>query len=217
MATTKGKLGEQIIRLARAGNPSHPGIKDEEVWELIGQVVNRLLKTEQLTIDLPQGETIPDGAVIAHFGNIDVEQWKDRSRAKLPCVPIRLPRGMGVFRVGPTDEADAQYIPIPAGQSSFITKQKVMSELLGQVGYEVKNDGDGTYAVFTRDLTTDNVEEVDMELIVMDISHYGEWDPLPVSADMEITIVEQVLQMIGIDKVPDKIIDAVSEPTKLKA
>lgn len=212
MATTKGKLGEQIKRLHKAGMPSHPGLKDEEYFELIGQVVNQLLKVEHFSMDLGNGESIPPGSVMAHYSEIAVEQWKNRSRIELPAMPVRLPRNLGVFRIAPTDDPTAQYIPIPAGQSGFIAKIKVMNELLGQVGYEVL----GNYAVFTRDLTSEDIESVDVDLIVMDVSSLGAYDMLPIAPDMELQVITEVLKLIGIEPVPDKVIDPGSEPSKIK-
>jgi hypothetical protein len=114
---------------------------------------------------------------------------------------------MGVFLVAPDDDEEAQFIPVPAGQSGFIKKQGLMSDLLGQVGYEVK-DG---HCVFTKEIDG----PVQMHLVVMDFAKYDEMDILPLPAELAKNVVEEVVKFYIDESFPDKIVDSGSEPTKL--
>jgi hypothetical protein len=206
---TRYKLTEQIKRLIKGGNPSSSSnIWDAEIMMAIGQVINKLLKTDYFSTNLPSGETMPSGYVLASYDGIQVERYKDRSRAKMPVTPILLPRNLGVFHVGPQDEPDCFYIPIPAGQGRFISSQDMLSDLLGIGTYE-QQDG---WVVFDRDVTG---SKVNMQLVVMDIDKYSDYDVLPVPADMEMDIVEAVVARFSREPIADKVVDANTEPTKM--
>jgi hypothetical protein len=199
---TKGKLVEQIrLQLGE------PRVEDEEIEIYLGQVVNSLFKTEFMSVTLPSGETTPSNAVIATYDGILVEKYKNRSRAKLPVNPIRMFRNMGVYHVGPDDNLECQYIPIPQGQGSMIKSQKLLNELIA-TGYEVHDN----YVEFTNDLTG---QKVLMRLVIMDVDKYGPYDQLPIPADLEGVVVEKVLQMFTQKQPQDKIADMSSQPTKL--
>jgi hypothetical protein len=101
-----------------------------------------------------------------------------------------------------------QYIPLQAGQSAFFAKQKLISDLLGVVGYEVR-DG---YVIFTEDITaTKDVDFVDMQLIVMDFEKYSDYDQLPLPADMAAAVVEEVYQMLLQTPPPNKKVDSIDK------
>ncbi|MEJ7914094.1 MAG: hypothetical protein WKF70_13120, partial [Chitinophagaceae bacterium] len=96
MATTIYKITEQAKRLIKGGSPSAgSNIWSEEVKEYIGQCLNKLLKAEHLGVNLPSGESIPAGCILASYDGMAVEPWKTKSRAKLPAMPIQLPLSMG--------------------------------------------------------------------------------------------------------------------------
>ncbi len=208
MATTIGKISEQAKRLIKGGNPSvGSNVWTEEVREYIGQIVNGLLKTEYIGVTLPSGESIPAGHVLASYDNIQVEEWKNRSRAKLPAIPVMLPRNMGVYHVGPNDDPDCFFIPVQPGQGMLL-KNQLINDLLTTT-YEVR-DG---YVI------TSKVIDVPLmiQLVVMDISKYGEFDLLPIPADMEKTVVDTVVARYSNEPRPDKVVDSGSEPSKIQS
>jgi hypothetical protein len=201
-------LVDQIKRVLAGSNPSSPAIWDEEIKAYAKQVINTLLNTSYFQTVLPSGDTIPDGYVMAVYTGIPVERWQKKSRAKLPAYPIRLPKNMGVFLVAKNDDEEDQFIPVPSGQSGFIKSQGLMSNLIGKVGYEVK-DG---YVVFTKDIDD---ELVQMHLVVMDFDHYTDTQILPIPAEMTKTVVEEVVKLYSVHATSDKLIDSNTEPTKL--
>ena len=204
-APTIYRLSEEILKIISGGKiPVATGISFNEVKIAVGQVANSLLKTEYFQINVKGGELIPNGAVIGYYSNIVVEKWKNKSRAKLPIKPQKLPRDIGVYSVFPSDDPDNEFIPIEMGQWGLLKSQPLINNLLGQVGRETVGD----YVYFTRDITIpgENVT-VDMRLVIMDISLYGDYDLLPILPEHEWQIKQEVVKMYSGEPVPDKLSD----------
>lgn len=103
-----------------------------------------------------------------------------------------------------------QYIPLQNGQPAFIKEQNLINDLLGEVGYEVR-DG---YVVFTEDITDangENVNSVDMQLVVADLDNYGDYDLLPLPSDMAAQIVTEVVALLMPTPSPDLRVDSRAE------
>lgn len=103
-----------------------------------------------------------------------------------------------------------QYIPLQNGQASFIKEQNLINNLLGEIGYEVR-DG---HVVFTEDITDpngENVNSVDMQLVVADLDNYGDYDPLPLPSDMAAQIITEVVALLMPAPQPDKRVDSMVE------
>lgn len=102
-ATTKFLIAEQISVLLKGGDRSASTTMEMPVIiKLVEQLINQSLKVDYFNTHLAAGETIPDGLVLANYEKIAVEVYKKNySRAKLPAIPISLPRNMGVFAVQP--------------------------------------------------------------------------------------------------------------------
>lgn len=102
-------------------------------------------------------------------------------------------------------QAIPSFIPIQAGQSQFLTSMDpIINNLLGQVGYEI-HEG---YAIFTEDITkTLQVNNVMMQLVVMDLSKYTDFDILPIGADLEAAIIEEVFMLFAKQLPTDKVND----------
>jgi len=99
--TTKYIIAEQVQMLLKGGNPSAASsVELSDIMRNIGQVVNSMYKTEQLSINMPSGETMPEGAMLATYEDIDVVSWKGVSKSTLPVMPISLPRNIGVYHIG---------------------------------------------------------------------------------------------------------------------
>jgi len=99
-----------------------------------------------------------------------------------------------------------QYIPLQNGQAAFLKEQNLINDLLGIVGYEVR-DG---YVVFTEDITDAdgaNVNAVDMQLVVMDMDHYSDYDLLPLTADMAAQVIQEVAALLMQTPPPDTRVD----------
>jgi len=202
---TKIYLQEQVQALLAGGDPS-AGAKYEPrmVLSFIQQAVNNRLKSEYFSVTLPNDETIPDGLVLATYESIAVEPYMDRSRSKLPAMPVSLRRGMGVYFVG--ENLDEPFIPLQSGQNSLIKSQNLINTLFGQPAYE-KEDA---YVVYTKDITrlATPITSVIMKLVVMDFEKYDDYDILPLSAEMGAEIVTQVYGLLVGTPPPDKRVDS---------
>jgi len=207
---TKHLIAEQVKRLLKGGDPSVASrVHGAEIKMAIGQVINQLLKVEYFSITLPNGETIPEGAVLATYDNVPVVTYKNVSKSVLPAMPVKLIRNMGVYHIGETDDVHCGYIPIQPGQFMFIKEQQLISTILDQVGYEVS----GTDIIYTEDLTAASpaITEVMMKLVIMDIGEYTDYQMLPISADMQWTVIQEVFKMFSAEGIPDRTVDSGAE------
>jgi hypothetical protein len=210
MATTRHKLYEQIHRILTGGDQAVASPFERlEIIEAIGQVINSLLKAESYA-GMTDGDIPPSGLILAHYGGIAVAQYKTNyALATLPAVPVRLPKNMGVFSIGPTDDPFCSYIPVPAGLYQMISEEPLISDVLGQVAYEIR----GNKVVFTTNIVaaSPSVTAVDMVLVVMDISTLSDTEPLPIPAEMEVQVITGVLQLLGIKPPTNDKVDPVTE------
>lgn len=212
MAQTLYRLAEQAYSLIEGGDPGvASSISFNEVKIACGQVINQLLKTEYFSTNIQLGETIPNASVIAKYEDIAVSQIGNKSKAVLPVKPLMLPRNMGVWSVYLPDEPDKEFIPLQMGQSSLLKSQLMINNLLGQVGYEVR----GLDIYFTKDITQGGQPtNVNVELVIMDISQYGDYDILPVPPEMEWQIVQEVYKLYITQPIADKVVSATSKEEK---
>lgn len=205
MATTIYRLAEECLKIISGGKiPVATGVSINELKISVGQVANNLLKIDYIQINARQGEMIPNGAVLGYYSGLVVESWKNKSRVKLPVKPQKLPRDMGVWSVFLSDEPDKELIPLQMGQWSLLQSQPLLNNLLGQVGRETY----GEYVVFTKDITVPGENTtVDMRLVIMDISQYGDWEVLPILPEMEWQIKQEVVRLYSGEPIPDKTVD----------
>lgn len=212
------RLAEQIMNLIEGGDlAAASSIGYNELKISCGQVINSLLKSEYFSINAKYGEAIPNGSVLCFYEGIEVFSSNGKSQCTLPIKPLKLPRNMGVWAVYPryTNDSnygyDKEFIPLQMGQGGLIKSQPMINDLLGQVGYECFGDK----LIFTKDIKSLFPDVVlAMRLAVMDISQYGDYDPLPVLPEMEWEIVTQVYKMYSTQPVPDKIVDATVKENK---
>jgi len=216
MAQTIYRLAEQAYSLIEGGDPGvASSISLNELKISCGQVINQLLRVDYFNTNIKMGETIPNSTVIAKYENIPVYQnGTGRSKATLPVKPLMLPRNMGVWSIYLTEDPLTDFIPLQMGQSNLLRSQLMISDLLGQVGYEVR----GLDIYFTKDLTTlfHNTSGVFVtaELAIMDIANYGDYDILPVPPEMEWQIVQEVYKLYITQPTADKIVSATSKEDK---
>lgn len=205
MATTKYKLAEQVVRLLNGGDiPVASKVHILEAKVAVEQVVNKLLKMEYLNLNIPTAELIPNGASIATYVSIPVEQYNGRSKSTIPAMPLKLPRGIGVYQIFDPANMDCPFIPLEMGQWGMLKSQPLINNLLGQVGYEWY----GTDIVYTTDLTQPDPVFVTIRLVVLDMSKYTDYDILPVPADMEWEVVQEVYKLFSTEPVADKLVDS---------
>ena len=192
--TTRYKIVEQVNRLI-AGNPVISGrVHPNDIRLLVEQVANKMLKADHFAVNVPEGDTIPNNLMMFSYDNVPVTTYKTtRSRAKLPSIPISLPRNMGVFHISKTDAIDEPFIPIPSGMYGIIKPQALLGDLSGLIGYEVV----GSDVIFTKNLPGLGVNSVFMRLVGVDMSQLSDYDILPIPQDMEVDIVTQVYNILA--------------------
>lgn len=193
MSTTKFKIAEQVDRLMGGQPVTNTTINRDDIMLLIGQVCNKALKADHFSVNMPEGDTVPNNCMIIPFDDIAVETYKTtKSRAVLPFIPISLPRNVGVFHISKTDDIDNPFVPIPTGLWGIIQPQRLFGELSELIGYEVK----GKYVEFTKDLPGLGINTVYMLLVGVDFTTLSIYDPIPLSADMEIDVVQEVYKLL---------------------
>ena len=207
--TTIGKITEQIYRIYSGGNPSDDSeITKREIKSLVSQSINKLLKSEYLGVNRKDGDYFPPHSMISTYSVGSISTYETvKARAKLPVVPISLPRDMGVWSVSTSGDADQQYIPLQSGQYTLLSSQDVLQHLDNQVGYYV----DGQYLIFTKDITQSpySVSTLKVRLLTIDATTLDDYDIVQIAADMEDAIVKDVLQFLGVvPKVVDKVSDS---------
>lgn len=212
MAQTIYRLAEQIYSLIEGGDPGvASSISLNELKISVGQVINQRLRIDYFNSGLKLGEAIPNNAVIAKYDNILVSQYgNSQSKIKLPAKPMMLPRNMGVWSIYMPDEPEKEFIPLQMGQSNLLRSQLLLNDLLGQVGYEVR----GLDVYFTKDITTKVPVYVNVELAIVDISNYGDYDILPVPPEMEWEIVQEVYKLYITQPTADKVVSPTAKEEK---
>lgn len=212
------RLAEQCLSLIEGGDmPAASSLSIDELKIACGQKINELLKTEHFGVNIPMREQIPNGSVLGLYEDIAVTSWNGKSKATLPIKPLKLPRNMGVFAIYMKTSAngmydlDKEFIPLQMGQGALLKSQPMINNLLGQVGYECF----GMDVIFSKDLPSMfEYVRVAMRLAIMDISQYGDYDPLPLPAEMEWTIIQEVYKLYSTQPIPDKIIDSTVKEEK---
>lgn len=205
-------ISEQVQSLLEGGDPSAaPKFDLREISRTVIQIINTALKTQHFTQTMAGGENIPDGLVLAEYDNVAVETYKNVSRATLPAMPVSLPMNMGVYHVSKTDDVINGFIPFQPGELQMIGEDAFISDILGQIGYEPR----GKYIVFNKDITVGDdetrIEEVYLLLVVKDLSLYGDWDLLPISADLEATVIQQTFEFLKQQMPQDKKVDVINK------
>ena len=189
--TTKNKISEQVLYRVNGGvTKTNSVIQKEDVVEALSQMINTQFKTQHFAVTLPSGETIPDNLLMADYEAPVVTFGGHKSKCTLPIMPVTLPRNMGVFSVSPNEDFSNEYIPIQAGQDELLKGQPLISDLLGEVGYYVK----GKEIITAQDVTINNVTKLYLRLVIFDIAAYDDYDSLPIPADYETTIVDELVK-----------------------
>jgi len=213
------RLAESCLSLIEGGDIAEgSSLSYNEIKIACGNVINQLLKTEYFSINGKMGEVIPNGTTLGLYEGIDVVSYNGKSKATLPIKPIKLPRNMGIWAIyakyDPNDigyELDKEFIPLQMGQGGLIKSQPLLNDLMGQVGYE----NFGMDVIFTKDLKTlfPNIK-LAMRLAIMDISMYGDYDPLPILPEQEWQVIQEVYKLYSTQTIPDKLVDPTVDESK---
>jgi len=205
---TKYKIAEQILLMLKGGNiKAATTIELEDIMEAVGQYINSHFKQEQLSVNMPSGETIPEGVMLTYYDGLVPVQYKGVSKVTLPVTPISLPRNMGIMHLSRSNDINDGFIPTQNGQLALLKGERLISDMSGQVSYTPF----GNDCILSKDLTTETGVTVIAGLVVMDISKYGDFDPLPLPADMEATIIQEVFKLFSMQMQGAKLDDPSAE------
>lgn len=210
-------ISEQVMSLIEGGDsPNAAKFEREEVKRFVIQVINGMLKTQHLTEEMAGGEAIPDGTILAEYDNVAVEKYKNAARAELPAMPIKLPRNMGIYHVSRTTDIFNGFIPFGAGELQMIGEEPLLSDIMGQIGYEPR----GKYIYFNKDITTNDVDyritEVYMLLAVKDLTLYGDFDLLPINSSMELEVIQATYQLLTAQIPANKKVDVINKQPEVE-
>ena len=187
--STKYLISEQVITKLAGGYPDiADSVQKADLYKRIEQKVNAMYKMQHFSITLPSGEIYPENLAVATYEGITVTSSGLISTATLPVMPISLPRNAGVYLIYDPNYPDNAFIPIMNGQRQLLKTDALLSDLMGQITYEVK----GKTVRFNKDLTLLGTSTVTMELVTLDISQYSITDQLPIPADFEDAIVMEL-------------------------
>lgn len=201
---TKISISRQIqLRISQSGKTeAAAAVQLPDIVFAVGQKINQLLQSQYFNVVLPSGETVPDGLIIATYNNISVVKFGSKSKCKLPVMPVMLPKNIGIFQVSDKEDFSNLFIPMLPGEQFLLQSQDVISDLMGQYGYEPI----GAELVFNKNLLDNKIEEVFIRLIVSDVSMLGDYEMLPIPADYESIIVEDLFkQFVGIQNSDDAV------------
>lgn len=190
--TTKKIIAEQVLKRLDGGySDTADPIDERDVYKATEQKINALFKLRHLDTTLPSGETLPENAMIATYENIAVTSLDNgKSYATLPVTPISMTKNMGIFMIYDPTTPDNFFIPLQRSQLALLKADELLSDLMGSIGYEPKNQT----VTFTKDLTFFGINNVTMELCVFDMSKYSLTDRLPIPADMEDQIIQELVK-----------------------
>ncbi len=185
MPTTKAKITEQVQRIyARYVDRENISVLayKEEVMLLVEQSINAVLQASTVPSRRVGRAEIPQSSLIKYTVAVSSNQ------ATLPAFPITLDHDMGVWEiVDPTDPLTL-FVPVPM-QLAKVMQGTIIEGLQGQIGFY-------RYGPTVHFLSTAPAE-VDIYLLVSDLSQLGDNDPLPLSAGYEMEVILQVLQALG--------------------
>ncbi len=119
----------------------------------------------------------------------------------LPAHPIALPLSMGVWRVYQAGDINNPFIPVQPGEMALVANidHNNLSTIIGdKIAYELH---DNTKVKVNRPIGIVG-ETVNVQLLINDIDTYNSYDSLPIPNDMEATVIEDVLKLLGVSPPP---------------
>ena len=210
--TTKQKIATQIqliySRFVDKGNESDV-IDIREITLLVEQAINVILKLQVAESFKAGLVDVPQHCLIQYPCAVTSDPTNNRSYITLPAVPLDLPMSMGIWSISAPNSPLRPYIPIPA-QDLLVFQGTNVSWLEGQVGYSIS----GKKIYFTKDITLSpngSISTVNVELLVMDFSKFSATEYLPISPEVESSIISSVLEQIGNGRISQAELEAKKE------
>lgn len=185
-------ISEQIRRLYYGGHiPDDAELIEAEVNALVLQATARHLKLQHYENKKAGGHDIPSSSLVQYNVKLEADPDTGHYMAKLPAVPLSLPKDMGVWQVHERGNYENVFIPLISGWINR-TSSLYGNRLEGRMGYALQ----GSKLLFAKHPKLDKIKEVTLHLIVADISKLAPYDLFPAPADMVMTIIEDVLNIL---------------------
>lgn len=203
---TLERIAEQIYLQYSGTSLTSDSYKSiEEIKYLVVQQINRLLKVERLQETNLNDYRLPDNALITNYTVTNITADGERSFFKLPIMPIAAPHGMGLYEVILEDTVDnIEYELVPIDNAYYRTFMALYpnwnqyyafsNSFGGATGGWYKWDGGIKVYLASSDFASNH--RVKIKLLAIDIATLNENDLLPIPADMEATVIEQVLNLM---------------------
>jgi hypothetical protein len=201
----KGVFREQIFRLFYGGDiPDENGLQEEDIDLLIAQAINYFVKADLFQNMQLEGRSVSP-LFLSVYEDVAIEFNEKRNRyyVTLPASPISLPHGLATYSIGPMQDEEAAFIPLPAGWKA-LAKGQPHSTLEGNIGYE--QEGNRVYLVQGYDTNPEYKTYLKKVLVKMvaDISSLEDEDELPVPGDLLQTIRDYCLNELRKVKTAEK-------------
>jgi hypothetical protein len=201
--TTKNRIAEQVSRIyARFVDKENVSdILDlREVRLLVEQSMNKVLKIQTSEYFKAGSYEIPRSALITKACAVVSESpGLNRAYITLPAIPLNLPLDMGIWAITAPSQPLAPYIPLPA-QDVIVFQGTNVSYLENQIGYYLQ----GKRVYFTKDITltaNGTVTSVNVQLLVMDFREFADDEMLPISPEVEMDVINDVMVTLSNGKV----------------
>lgn len=163
----------------------------------------QILQTIQPTIlALPSKDGVTDSIEIINIRKCVYDvlpTYSDKSKATLPTQPINLPRGMGVWKLFSKSDPWVSYIPVSSGEM-FLYNGRNSTAIDNLNVYEYHDNK----TLILNKSVTDVPVDMQIQLLVVDPEQLGEYDLLPIPADMEFEVITSVLQIIQPQRASDE-------------
>lgn len=189
--TTLKSLTERILLILNDGSLSiDKDIDDVEIQHDIAGACAKQLSLISLSVNYNfDGASIPDGAMVATYTRLPVVKGDSGyCRVMLPAIPMNMPERVGMFALYPSGKPQNAFMYVPPG----IINQWRNNRLLNPIN-KIMYTAESKWADIYTDLIGAGITEVDAKICTVDINLLGDYDPLPISPDMEAAVIAEVL------------------------
>lgn len=188
--TTLYSISEQILKQFYGGVPSDDAtVTMNEVKRLVNQVSMKKLGAqfyERLQMD---DYSVP-GCMITTYRDLPIEKDEVSGSlfTKLPVHPISLALDMGVYEVTDSANPTSDILPLRSGQFNLLGPEVIKRQ--NWYIYE------GDRITYSQSVANSNIEKVTVKLLVNDINKISDYEPYPITADIEADVIMEVLNIL---------------------
>lgn len=161
---------------------------------LTGQYNDLISIVQQTVLEIPGKDLVTDQIEIINIKKCiyeDLPTYSNKSKATLPTQPINLPRGMGVWKLFSASDPFVSFIPVSSGEM-FLYAGRISGAMDELNVYEYHDNK----TLIVNKSVTDIPSDMKIQLLVVDPEQLGEYDLLPIPADMEFEVIASVLTIL---------------------